>query len=150
MENVARKQLKLDAFIEPTEEEVKSLVTNFVCSANLSFNTVDNNDFKILMKRGFPKLKLPGRRTISAALIKEHRLYMESLISTFNGISYFCVTADCWSAHRRYVFFVRYKSTQIEQMIIFRYFKELPRHNGSLDMRKNIEARVCQHCLPQN
>lgn len=99
--NQPEKQQKIGCFAKPTQQMVTQSILNFVCDALVPFSTVNNPSFRALMKLGFPNINVLDRRSLSDKIKAEYTMTKDSMRKQFERLNYICVTADCWTAHKR-------------------------------------------------
>lgn len=83
------------------QEDVDQLIIGFISDALVPFGIVENSSFKLLMKKGFPRKTLIDRKQAAEGVLQEFLCMKNSLIETFKGIKYICITADCWTMYHR-------------------------------------------------
>lgn len=99
--NKAQKQPKIESYAKPSQQVVSQLVLNFVCDALVPFSTVNNPSFRALMTLAFPDINILDRRSLSEKIKAEYTLTKDSMRKQFERLDYICVTADCWTSHKR-------------------------------------------------
>lgn len=85
------------------QEDVDSMIINFVCDAMLPFNVVENPSFKILINAGFPNKTILDRKATTESVTRKFADMKNALTDSFRAINYICITADCWTVYHRYI-----------------------------------------------
>lgn len=83
---------------------LNNLVVNFIISSSIPFSVVENNDFKDIIKLGFPKKSLMCRSTLMKYINKKSDYIVSNLKETLDSVKYVTTTVDCWSIFKKYVY----------------------------------------------
>ena len=62
-------EYKYDTFTPRDQIILESLLARAFCSAGISFNAIENEDFILFLKKACPSFKIPSRTTISNTLL---------------------------------------------------------------------------------
>lgn len=68
-----------------------------IAKDNMSFQTVDNEGFRNLMKTTVPLYSVPGRKSITKKIEEKYEYLKESEKRKLEKIDYFSITADIWT-----------------------------------------------------
>lgn len=70
-------------------------------NACLPFSLVEQNDFKTLIQKGFPRRTLMSRPTLMIRLNNQFQRHLNDLKKELSCVEYVATTADCWSIFKR-------------------------------------------------
>lgn len=79
------------------------MITEFVVMGNHAFSIVEEDKFKNLIKKGFPKLSCLQRKTLMSRISNTANTIRDNLKNELTSmkVKYACVTTDCWSVYKK-------------------------------------------------
>ncbi|CAI6343554.1 unnamed protein product [Macrosiphum euphorbiae] len=86
-----------------SQENLNSMITEFVIMGNHAFNIVEEEKFKIIIQKGFPNRQCLSRKTLMSKIsttADNLKANLKAQLST-TEVKYVCATADCWSVFKR-------------------------------------------------
>ena len=98
-----KKQQKIDDYsnyIFTAKDQIilESLLTHALCSAGISFNVVENENFILFLKKACPAFKVPSRYTLSNTLLNREFEHLQLVVqSTLAESPTYCLISDGWS-----------------------------------------------------
>lgn len=100
--NKKRKQAKINNYMQSIssedQQELEFLLARAFYSTGIPFNTIDNEDFRIFLKKACPSFKIPTRQSLSVNLLdNDYKNIKAATKNVLNETPYFCLTSDGWS-----------------------------------------------------
>ncbi|CAB4423155.1 unnamed protein product [Rhizophagus irregularis] len=97
-----RKQTKINNYMQSIsnedQQELEFLLARAFYSTGIPFNTIDNEDFQIFLKKTCPLFKIPTRQSLSVNLLNnDYKNIRVATKNVLNETPYFCLTSDGWS-----------------------------------------------------
>ena len=81
---------------------LESLLMRAFCSAGISFNVIENEDFILFLKKACPSFKIPSRYTLSTTLLNQEFEHLKLVVkSALSESSTYCLISDGWSNIQR-------------------------------------------------
>jgi len=77
------------------------MVVKFIISSSVPLSIVDNNDFKEIIKCGFPTKNLISRPTLMKYITEESDELINNIKQEFDCVKYIATTVDCWSIFKK-------------------------------------------------
>ena len=83
------------AFTSRDQIILESLLIRAFCSAGISFNVIENEDFILFLKRACPSFKIPSRFTLSNTLLDQEFEHLELVVnSALSESPTYCLISD--------------------------------------------------------
>lgn len=76
-------------------------VVKFVISQALPLRSVEQPSFIEMIRTHNERATIMNRKKLKTKIDDEYNHFRQELTSTFDGLSYVCITADIWSARHR-------------------------------------------------
>ena len=90
------------AFTSKDQIILESLLIRAFCSAGISFNVIENEDFILFLKKACPSFKIPSRFTLSNTLLDQEFEHLELVVnSVLSESPTYCLISDGWSNIQR-------------------------------------------------
>ncbi|CAB4403798.1 unnamed protein product, partial [Rhizophagus irregularis] len=90
------------AFTSKDQIILESLLIRAFCSAGISFNVIENDDFILFLKKACPSFKIPSRFTLSNTLLDQEFEHLELVVnSALSESPTYCLISDGWSNIQR-------------------------------------------------
>jgi len=70
-------------------------------SATIPFSIVENEDFKEIINRGFPKKNFLSRPTLMKKINQMSEVLVDNLKKEMDSIQHITTTVDCWSIFKK-------------------------------------------------
>ena len=107
------KQPKVDKFITnyqdkikiPPKQELDKATAKLVVNTKLPFSFVENGAFKDFCQT-LMNLQPMSRKTLTNLIQDSFKDMKKDLTQSLQKVDYVCVTADCWTSFKRFIFFL--------------------------------------------
>jgi hypothetical protein len=77
------------------------MITDVIVEANIPFRAVERPTFLKLIKSGFPRLIVLGRRKLSVNIKENAKIIKNANIEKLKTVKRCGLTLDLWTVHRR-------------------------------------------------
>ena len=90
------------AFTPKDQIILESLLIRAFCSAGISFNVIENEDFILFLKKACPSFKIPSRFTLANTLLDQEFEHLKLVVNlALSESPTYCLISDGWSNVQR-------------------------------------------------